>query len=134
MQDVKLLLTIENIGAVLSKKEDGLHPLYLSLTFNQSSFFFWDRRRNRLAGNLRHRAKARGANFKASSALCAFLLVNDMDLVLATYNRLCRTSLSASPTGLALIRVNMVCDQLLAGKSRTPLFLNMRLILISKVF
>jgi hypothetical protein len=72
--------------------------------------FFRYRRRDRLAGSLLHRAKARGASFKASSAFYAFLLVNDVDPVLATFNRLYRAFLRANHTGLALIRINIVRD------------------------
>jgi hypothetical protein len=56
-----------------------------------------------------------------------------MDPVFATVNRLGRALPKANHTGLALIRVNMVCDQLLAGQSRALLLLDVRLILISKV-
>ena len=80
-----------------------------------------------------HRTKARGANFKASSALCAFLLVNDMDLFLAAVNRLDRALPKADHTGLALIRVNMVRDQLFAGQRRASLLLDVGLILISEI-
>jgi hypothetical protein len=48
------------------------------------SFFFGNRGRNRLSGNLIDRIKARGANFKASSAFDTFILVNYMDPVLTT--------------------------------------------------
>jgi hypothetical protein len=56
-----------------------------------------------------------------------------MDPVFAAYNRLRRTLLKANHTGLAFIRINMVRDQFLAGQSRAPLLLDVRLILISKV-
>jgi hypothetical protein len=56
-----------------------------------------------------------------------------MDPVFAACNRLGRTLPKANHAGLALIRVNMVSDQLLAGQSRALLLLDVRLILISKV-
>ena len=87
----------------------GLLSFFFALS-DYSSFFFRNRRRNRLARNLLHRSKARGANFKASSALDAFVLVNDMDPVLAAYNRLYRASPEASHAGLALVRINIVRD------------------------
>jgi hypothetical protein len=80
-----------------------------------------------------HRTKARGANFKAGSAFCTLLLVNDMDPVLATINRIRRAFPKASHTGLALLWVNMVRNELLAGKSRAPLLLDMCLILSFEV-
>ena len=83
--------------------------LFFTLS-DDRSFFFRKRRRNRPARNLRHRTKSRGANFKASSAFYAFLLINDVDLVLGTDNRLYRASLGASHTGLALFRVDIVRD------------------------
>ena len=75
-----------------------------------SSFFFRNRRRNRLARNLHHRTKSRWTGFKARSAFNAFLLINDVNLVLGTDNRLHRASLSASHTGLAFFRVDIVRD------------------------
>ena len=56
-----------------------------------------------------------------------------MDLVLATVNRIGRALSTANHTGLALIRVNMVRDEILAGERRAPLLLDVRLILISEV-
>ena len=110
----------------------GFLSFFFTLS-DYSSCVFGDRRRYRLAGNLLHRTKARGANFKTGAALCAFLPVNNMDPVFAAYNRLGRALFKASHTGLALIRVNMVRDQLFAGQSRAPLLLDVRLILISEV-
>ena len=57
-----------------------------------------------------------------------------MDPVLAADNRLGRAFLEANHTGLALLRVNMERDQLLAGEGRASLLLDVGLILISKVF
>ena len=88
---------------------------FLLFCFNlsdDSSLFFRNRRRNGLAGDHLHRAKARGAHFIAGSAFNAFVLVNDMDFVLAAFNRLNRASPEADHTGLALIRINMVGDNL----------------------
>ena len=111
----------------------GFHSFLFTLPDYRSGFFR-NRRRHRLAGNLRHRTKFRRANFKARPALCAFLLVNYTDPVLATCNRLGRALLKTNHTGLALARVDMVRDQLFAGKSRASLLLDVCLILISKVF
>ena len=72
------------------------------------SFFFRNRRRNRRTNNLRDCTKFRGTNFKTCSAFYAFLLVNDVDLVLGADNRLCRASLSASHTGLTLFRIDII--------------------------
>jgi hypothetical protein len=47
----------------------------------------------------------RGGKLQSKFAFYAFLLINYMDLVLATYNRLSRASLRASHSGLALISV-----------------------------
>jgi hypothetical protein len=47
----------------------------------------------------------RGGKLQCKFAFYAFLLINYMDLVVATYNRLYRGSLRASHTGLALISV-----------------------------
>ena len=74
------------------------------------SFIFRKWRWNRPARNLRHRSKSRGANFKASSAFYAFLLINYMDLVLCAEYRLYRASLRARHTGLTLFRVDIVRD------------------------
>jgi len=63
---------------------------FLLFYFNlsgDSSLFFRNRRRNRLAGDHLHRAKARRARFIAGSAFNALVLVNDMDFVLAAFNR-----------------------------------------------
>lgn len=73
-----------------------------------NSFFFRDRRRDRLPGNLLHRTEARRADFKACSAFYTFLLVNDMDPVFPTSNRLYWTSLKTNPAGLALIRIDVI--------------------------
>ena len=110
----------------------GFRSFFFALS-DYGSCFFRDRRRNRLAGNLLHRAEAGRADFKAGSALRAFLLVNDMDLVLAAFNRLGRAFLEATHTGLALVRIDIVRDQLLAGIGRAPLLLDVRLILIPEV-
>ena len=56
-----------------------------------------------------------------------------MDLVLPTADRLCGAFPKASHTGLALLRVNMVRDELLAGISRAPFLLDVCLILLSEV-
>ena len=75
---------------------------------NNRSLFFRNWLRNRLAGYLVYRAKSRGTSFKAGSAFYAFVLVNDMDLVLAACNRLYGTFPEANHTGLAFIRINIV--------------------------
>jgi hypothetical protein len=81
--------------------------IYFFTLSDYRSFFFRNRRRNRFPGNLIHRPKAGGANFKASAAFYAFVLVNYMDLILGTCNRLYGASLTANHTGLALIRINI---------------------------
>jgi hypothetical protein len=73
-----------------------------------NSCLLGDRRRNWLSQNPSYRAKARGTRLKANSTAYAFLLVDDMDLILATYDRLYRAFPKANHAGLALIRVNIV--------------------------
>jgi hypothetical protein len=82
-------------------------PFFHTLS-NNDSFFFGDRRRHRLAGHFLHRTKARRASVKTRFAFYAFLLVNDMDLVFGSDNRLYRAFLKANHTGLTLLRVDIV--------------------------
>ena len=107
---------------MVSKKEAGLRvrvsrPLgtynfFLSLFFftlsGYNSCLLGDRRRNWLSQNPFYRAKARGTTLKADSTPYAFLLVDDMDLILATYDRLYGAFPEANHAGLALIWVNIV--------------------------
>src|SRR3990172_2539511 len=86
-----------------------------------SSFFFRSRGRNRLTGDLLHRRKARGADIKTGPTLCAFLLVDYMDLILAADNRLSWALPETTPTSLALIRIDIERDQCLAEKCWAPL-------------
>jgi hypothetical protein len=85
---------------------------FLSLSFftlsDYNSCLLGDRRRNWLSKNPFYRAKARGTNLEANSTPYAFLLVDDMNLILATYDRPYRTFPKANHAGLALIWVNIV--------------------------
>ena len=56
-----------------------------------------------------------------------------MDLLLTAVNRLGGALSEANHTGLALIRINVVRDQVFAGQSRAPLLFDVGLILISEV-
>jgi len=82
--------------------------LFLFTLSDDSPFFFRNRRRNSLTGNLLYSAKFWRARFKARSAFYAFLLVNHMDLVFTACNRLYRASPEANPAGLAFIRIDIV--------------------------
>ena len=93
----------------------------------------WDRSRHRRTGNLLYRLKTGRADLVTSPALGTFHLLNDVDPVFTAINGLGRALSKAYHTGLALIRVNMISDQLFAGKSRAPLLPDVGLILISKI-
>src|SRR5450759_3446147 len=70
---------------------------------------FRDRRRNRHATKLGHRAKAGGAHFQAGSALDARLLIDDMDPAPVTVDRLDRAPVATHHACAALFRIDIVC-------------------------
>ena len=77
---------------------------------DERSLVFGNRRRNGLSDELLHRTKLRGADFKAIAASQAYVLINDMDLVLPTDDPLFRAFPEADHAGLAKFRIDIIRD------------------------
>jgi len=80
----------------------------LRLLSDDQSFLFEDLRRNRLRNNLPDSVESRRTGFKAFFTLYAFLLVDDMDQILAPCNRLNGAFPSTYLTSSTLVRINIV--------------------------
>jgi len=102
----RILMALSFIGSLQSDAY-GFALFLFALSCDQP-FVLGDRRRHRLADNPRHRPKLGRADLQAGAALDAFVLIDDVDSVLAAVDRLCRTSPETRHAGLALIRIDVV--------------------------
>ncbi len=93
---------------------------FLSVVSEDGSLFFEHGRRDRPAYKPRDRTKSWGQRSKQVPRLTALLLINDVDLVLATDNRLYRASASAIHSGRAHFQVELVRDCF----TNSPVYLN----------
>ena len=66
-------------------------------------------------------------------AVGAFVLIDDMDPVLAAVDGIHRALTEADQAGKAFLRIDVVRNQLLAGQRRAPFLFYVCLILISEV-
>ena len=110
----------------------GRLPLGLAFPDDRSLVFGYGRR-YRLAGQLLHRGEAGGTYLEAGSAVGAFVLIDDVDLLLGAVDGVFRTGPQADQAGLAFVRIDPVRDERLAGQNGAALLLDVRLVLLAEV-